>query len=156
MCKACGTYVVLMSYVVSLCREHSYPIISVTTKKTDGISHSANTFHIWNTSTKTSRIPYLVTLIIRGLHYHAPILNTTTVHQRIVDPRRNFEQLCDWLKTGHVVWLLVFFYFYLKTQWLDNTAAYTFFQGSTIVRCTVNEKCLVAIITHRSMSFPGW
>jgi hypothetical protein len=28
------------------------------------------------------------------------------VHQRIVDPRLNFELFCDWLKTGHVVCLL--------------------------------------------------
>jgi hypothetical protein len=30
------------------------------------------------------------------------------VHQRIVDPRVIFELFCDWLKTGHVVRLLVF------------------------------------------------
>jgi hypothetical protein len=31
-----------------------------------------------------------------------------TVHQRIVHPRLNFELFCDWLKTGHVVRLLVY------------------------------------------------
>ena len=29
--------------------------------------------------------------------------NDTTVHQRIADPRLNFELFCDWLKTGLVV-----------------------------------------------------
>jgi hypothetical protein len=36
------------------------------------------------------------------------ITGLLTVHQRIVDPRLNFELSCDWLKTGHVVWLLVY------------------------------------------------
>jgi hypothetical protein len=30
-------------------------------------------------------------------------IRTNKVHQRIVDPRLNFEMFCDWLKIGHVV-----------------------------------------------------
>ena len=95
-----------MSYVVSLCREHSYPIISLTTllqrkQMASAIQRKHLTYE--TQVRKTSRIPNLVISKIRGLHYHAPILNTSTAHQRVVDPRRNFELLCDWLKTGHVV-----------------------------------------------------
>jgi hypothetical protein len=35
------------------------------------------------------------------------IISGFTVQQGIADPRLNFELFCDWLKVGHVVWLLV-------------------------------------------------
>jgi hypothetical protein len=37
-----------------------------------------------------------------------------TVHQRVVDPRRNFELFWDWLLIGHLARLLVFDWIYSR------------------------------------------